>query len=66
MRAEYSKADAVKQFQIPTMNSCRNVPRTDWVLQEVYPRITALLTDLTRKNVPNLVRWTEEWDGAFN
>ena len=70
VRPEHSKVDSVKQFQVPTTKSDVRtfLGLTGYYrkfIQE-YAEIAAPLTDLTRKNAPNHVQWTEECDGAFN
>ena len=70
MRPELSKVDAVKQFQVPTTKSAVRtfLGLTGYYRKFItgYAELAAPLTDLTRKNAPSIVRWTERCDDAFN
>ena len=70
VRPELSKVDAVKQFQVPTTKSAVRtfLGLTGYYRKFIpgYAELAAPLTDLTRKNAPSIVRWTERCDDAFN
>ena len=70
MQPELSKVDAVKQFQVPTTKSAVRtfLGLTGYYRKFIpgYAELAAPLTDLTRKNAPSIVRWTERCDDSFN
>ncbi|KAL5467240.1 hypothetical protein EMCRGX_G031440 [Ephydatia muelleri] len=70
VQPELSKVDAVKQFQVPTTKSAVRtfLGLTGYYRKFIpgYAELAAPLTDLTRKNAPSIVRWTERCDDSFN
>ena len=70
MQPEHSKVEAVKQFQVPTTKtSVRTfLGLTGYNRKFIpgYAELAASLTDLTRKNALNKVKWSEECDGTFS
>ena len=70
LRPELSKVEAVKQFQVPTTKTAVRtfLGLTGYYRKFIpgYAELAVSLTDLTRKNASNKVKWSEECDGAFS
>ena len=66
MRPELSMVEAVKQFQVPTTKTAVRtfLGITGYYRKFIpgYAELAAFLADLTRKNAPNKVKWSEECD----
>ena len=69
MRPEVAKVEAVKKWKMPrTKKEVRMFLGLSGYYRRFIPQfsvIAAVLTDLTRKDRPKLVRWTEECEEAF-
>ena len=69
VRPEVAKVEAVKKWKRPrTKEEVRMFLELSGYYRRFIPQysvIAAVLTDLTRKDRPKLVRWTEECEDAF-
>ncbi|KAK7915940.1 hypothetical protein WMY93_011701 [Mugilogobius chulae] len=70
IKPQVEKMEAIRSFPVPTTKrKVRGfIGLVGWYRKFVphFSERSAVLTNLTKKNVPNKVRWTEECEQAFN